>query len=183
MEAEDGIAGINCDVPHFLGDMAFVPEDQAIICVNDSEEMKRNEEGIAGQLWMQGGRQMTASNKAFDGMANTRESAILPAAVEAVIWRRAGKPEGPRKGQRVVVFPKEIPQLEVVLASKDSSIDPVDGHPVAYETILQESQKFENPPVFLKEDSDQITSDPVMSEKVPEWMEIVDVYLRMMTIR
>jgi hypothetical protein len=50
MEAEDEIAGINCDVPHFLGDMAFVPEEQVIVCVNGSEEMKRNEEAIGGQL-------------------------------------------------------------------------------------------------------------------------------------
>jgi hypothetical protein len=63
MEAEDGIAGINCDAPHFLGDMAFDSEEQVIICVNSSETMKRNEEVIAGQLWMQGGRQMTASNR------------------------------------------------------------------------------------------------------------------------
>jgi hypothetical protein len=31
---------------------------------------------------------------------------------------------------------------------------------------------FENPPVVLKEDSEIIISDPVVSEKVPEWMAI-----------
>jgi hypothetical protein len=173
MEAEDGIAGINCDASHFLGDMAFDSEEQVIICVNSSETMKRNEEVIAGQLWMQGGRQMTASNKPFDGMANTRDSAVLAAAAEAVTWRHAGEPVGPtRKGQRVVVYPKDLPQLEAVLALKDPSIDPIDGHSIAYEAILQECPKFENPPVLLKEDSDVILSDPIMAEKVPEWMAI-----------
>jgi hypothetical protein len=92
--------------------------------------MKRNEEVIAGQLWMQGSRQMTASNKPFDGMANTRESAVLSAAAAPLIWRHAGEPDGPRKGQRIVVFPKDLPQLEGVLASRDPQIDPVDGHPI-----------------------------------------------------
>jgi hypothetical protein len=131
MEAEEGIAGINCEVPHFLSDIKFDPDEQLIICVNGSEEIKRNEEAIAGQLWTQGGRQMTASNKVFLGMANTRDSAILAAAAKAVIWRHAGEPDGPRKGQRVVVFPKDLPQLEAVLVSEDSSVGQVDGHPVA----------------------------------------------------
>jgi hypothetical protein len=54
MEAEDGIAGINCGVLHFLFDMSFAPEEQLIVCINSSEEMKRDEEAIAGQLWIQG---------------------------------------------------------------------------------------------------------------------------------
>jgi hypothetical protein len=172
IEAEDEIAGINCDIPHFLGDMAFVPEEQVIICVNGSEEMKRNEEVIAGQLWMQSGRQMTASNRPFDGMANSRESAILTAAAEAVSWRHAQELDGPRKGQRVVIYPKDLPQLEAALNTRDPNIDSVDGHEVAYNVILQARQSFENPPIFLKEDSEQIVNDPVYAEKVPEWMAI-----------
>jgi hypothetical protein len=77
MEAEDGIAEINCEAPHFLSEMAFDPEEHVIICINGSEEMKRDEEAIGGQLWIQSGRHMAASNKVRDGMANTRESAIL----------------------------------------------------------------------------------------------------------
>jgi hypothetical protein len=43
----------------------------------------------------------------------------------------------------------------------------LDGHPIAYTKLLQASQSFERPPIFLKEDSKQITQDPIMSEKVP----------------
>jgi hypothetical protein len=105
-------------------------------------------------------------------MANSRESAILTAAGEALTWRHITEPEGPRKGQRVVIYPKELPQLEAVLNSGDPSIDSEDGHPIVYETILREMQKFENRPIFLKEDSEEIMSDPYWSEKVPEWMAI-----------
>jgi hypothetical protein len=58
------------------------------------------------------------------------------------------------------------------LNSGDQNIDNVDGHPVAYEAILRASRTFENQPIFLKEDSEQITSNPDLAEKVPEWMAI-----------
>jgi hypothetical protein len=35
-------------------------DEELIICVNGSEEMKRGEEAVGGQLWIQGDRQMTA---------------------------------------------------------------------------------------------------------------------------
>jgi hypothetical protein len=170
MEAEDQIAGINCDVPHFLSDMTLDPEQRVIICVNSSEEMKRDEEDIGGQLWIQGDRQMTASNKVFEGMANTRESAVITAAAEAVSWRHALELDGPRKGQRVIIFPKDVPHLDAFLSSRDPNISEDDGHPIAFSTILQHSQTFENPPQFWREDSEPITSDEFLSEKVPEWM-------------
>jgi hypothetical protein len=153
MEAEEEIAGTNCDAPEFLSSMKFVPEERVIICVNGSEEMKREEEAIAGQLWLQSGRQMTASNKAREGMADTRESAILSAAAEAVEWRHAYELDGPRKGQRVVIYPKDLPQLDAFLSSGDPNIDTEDGHSIAYMAISQASQSFENPPFFWREDS------------------------------
>jgi hypothetical protein len=58
------------------------------------------------------------------------------------------------------------------LNTGDPTIDSEDGNPIVYEAILQEMQKFENRPIFLKEDCEQIVSDPIWSEKVPEWMEI-----------
>jgi hypothetical protein len=59
---------------------------------------------------MQEGRQMTASNKVWEGMANSRESAIRSAAAEAVTWRHALEPtEGLRKCQRVVIYQKDLP--------------------------------------------------------------------------
>jgi hypothetical protein len=127
---------------------------------------------MGGQLLMQSGRQMTESNKVFDGMANSRESAILTEALEPVVWRHAYEVDGPRKGQRVIIYPKDLHQLGAVLNAGDPNIDRVDGHPVAYEAILRASQTFENQPIFLNEDSEQITSNPELAEKVPEWMAI-----------
>jgi hypothetical protein len=131
LEAESQIAGINCDVPHFLEDMSI--DEPVFVCINSSEEMKREEQAIAGQLWVQGDRQMTASNIAPEGMANTRDSALLYAAAEAVTWNHASQPDSPRKGQRVIIFPKDLPQLEEFLATSDPNVDPEDGHPLAYE--------------------------------------------------
>jgi hypothetical protein len=163
MEAEDEIAGINCDIPHLLSEMSR--EERVIVCVNGSEEMKRNEEAIAGQLWIQGDRQMTASNRVYDGMANPRDSALLRAAAEAVTWRHALENEGVRKGQRVVIYPKELVQLEEVLSTCDPEIDNEDGHSIAYAMILRESQNFENTPISLSEESARSVEDPLIAEK------------------
>jgi hypothetical protein len=82
LEAEHQVAGINCGVSHFLEDMAV--DEPVFMCINSSEEMKREEQAIAGQLWVQGDSQMTATNLPAPGMANTRDSALLYAAAEAV---------------------------------------------------------------------------------------------------
>jgi hypothetical protein len=103
-------------------------------------------------------------------MANTRDSTLLYAAAEAVTWNHASQPDEGRKGQRVVIFPKELVQLEAFLATSDPSVDPEDGHPLVYEAILRESAKFETPPLFVKEDSDFVANDPVLSVNVPEWL-------------
>jgi hypothetical protein len=126
---------------------------------------------MAGQLWMQGDRMMTASNPAYDGMANTKEAAVLSAVAEAVVWKNeALETDGPRKGQRVVIYPKELPQLDTVLSTGDPNIDAESGHPIAYERILAHAQSYENPPILLREDCERITSDPKMAEAVPRWM-------------
>jgi hypothetical protein len=125
---------------------------------------------------MQSGRQMTASNKVIQGMANSRDSAILAAAAEAVTWKHALElSEGPRKGQRVVIYPKDLPQLEQVLSTGDPTIDSEDGHPIAYSVILQAVQAYESPPIFVKEDSEQITGNPEIADKVPCWMNMGSV--------
>jgi hypothetical protein len=103
-------------------------------------------------------------------MANTRDSALLSAAAEAVSWNHASQPDEGRKGQRIIIFPKDLPQLEGFLATSDPNVDPEDGHPIAYEAILRESAKFETPPLFVKEDSAFVTEDPVLSANVPEWL-------------
>jgi hypothetical protein len=73
----------------------------------------------------------------------------------------------------VVIYPKDLPQLDAVLSLGDPSIDSEDGHPAAYAAILQAAQSCERPPLFLREDSEQITKDPIMAEKVPGWMNTV----------
>jgi hypothetical protein len=103
-------------------------------------------------------------------MANTRDSALLYAATEAVTWNHASQPESPRKGQRVIIFPKDLPQLEEFLATADPNVDPEDGHPIAYEAILRESQKFETTPLFLRVDCDVVVNDPLLAANVPEWL-------------
>jgi hypothetical protein len=145
-------------------------DEPVFVCINSSEEMKREEQAIAGQLWVQGDRQMTASNIAPQGMANTRESAHLYAAAEAVTWNHASQPDSPRKGQRVVIFPKDLPQLDEFLVTCDPNADSEDGHSLAYEAILRESQKFETTPLFLREDCDMVVNDPLLAANVPEWL-------------
>jgi hypothetical protein len=56
------------------------------------------------------------------------------------------------------------------LSTANPNVDPEDGHPIAYQRVLAAAAEFENPPVFLKEDSAVITSDPVKAEAVPKWM-------------
>jgi hypothetical protein len=170
VEAEKEMASINTDVLDFLVGMTLDASEEVVICVNGSEEMKREEEAVAGQLWMQGNRQMTAYNLPFEGMANSRESAILSAVAEAVTWEHAMEVDGPRKGLRVVIYPKELTQLEQVLSTGDPSVDSEDGHPIAYTTIIQAAQSYERMPLFLREDYEQITSNPTWSVEVPKWL-------------
>jgi hypothetical protein len=151
--------------------MSLDPAEEVVICVNGSQEMKRGETAIAGQLWIQGDRMMTASNPAFNGMSNTKESAVLSAASEAIAWKNdALEAPGPRKGQRVVIYPKELTQLDAVLSSGDPNVDPEDGHPIAYQRVLAAASEFEIPPIFLREDCEAVVADPKKAEAVPKWM-------------
>jgi hypothetical protein len=107
IDAEGEIAGINSDAPHFLSEMTM--EEPVFVCINCCEEMKRNEEAITGQLWIQGDRQMSASNKVYDGMVSSRDSALLSAAAEAIQWKHPLELPGQRIGQRVIIYPKDLP--------------------------------------------------------------------------
>jgi hypothetical protein len=60
LHAEDEIAGINCDVGEFLSQMSS--DEQIIICVNAGASLKRHEQHLGGQLWLQSDRHMTATN-------------------------------------------------------------------------------------------------------------------------
>jgi hypothetical protein len=97
-------------------------------------------------------------------------SALLYAVAEAVTWNHASQPDSPRKGQRVIIFPKDLFQLEEFLATGDPNIDSEDGHPIAYEATLRESQKYETTPLFLKEDCERVVNDPHLAANVPEWL-------------
>jgi hypothetical protein len=48
IEAEKEVSGINCDVADFLSGMSLDPEEQLVICVNGSEEMKKQWEANFG---------------------------------------------------------------------------------------------------------------------------------------
>jgi hypothetical protein len=168
MEAESEISGINVEVPHFLSEMNA--DERAIVCVNSSEEMHRGESAMAGQLWIQGDRRLTASNKAFPGMPDTRQSELLSGIAESVTWRHAGDTAEHRKGQRIVSYPRDLVQVEPVLSAGDPSMDP--EHSIAFTTILQCTPPYEVPPTFLKEDVAQSCEDPIISQHVSQWMAI-----------
>jgi hypothetical protein len=173
IQAEKEIAAINADIPEFLCQMNLDPNDQVVIVTNGSEEMKRDEEAFAGQLWMQSDRHMTAANPVIKGDPRSREAAILSAVYEAVSWRHSieNAIEGPRKGQRVVIYPKEITGLPQVITSRNIVVDDdTEDHSELYAGILAESDQFENPPVFMREDCDQLISYPVWATKIGEGM-------------
>jgi hypothetical protein len=60
--------------------------------------------------------------------------------------------------------------LDDSLSTCDPNVDSEDGHPIAYEAILRESQKFENTPLFLREDCDAVSNNPLLAANVPEWL-------------
>jgi hypothetical protein len=168
---EKEIAAINADAVDFFHKMTLNHEDQIFVCVNGSEEMKRGEEPIAGQLWTHQDRHLTVCNRSFEGMADTRESAILTRVAEAVTWRHALELEDDiRRGQRIIIHPKEMTKLTEVLREQNPSLDQEDGHQLAYTVILQSASAYEHPPVFVPEDHEQLQSDPEIARRVAEWM-------------
>jgi hypothetical protein len=71
----------------------------------------------------------------------------------------------------VVVYPKELTGLAQALTSRNVSVqDDLENHSELYSAIISESDQFENPPVFMREDCDQLTSHPVWALKIGEWM-------------
>jgi hypothetical protein len=84
LKAGEEFDGINCDVADFLSEMSPDPEEPVIICVNAGASMKRHEQHLGGQLWMQGSRMMAATNIPFSGTSNDATSAMLTAVAEAV---------------------------------------------------------------------------------------------------
>jgi hypothetical protein len=64
--------------------MSHDPAEPVIVCVEAGESMKRHEERLGGQLWIQGSRTMTATNVPFEGMMDDATSVTLVAVAEAV---------------------------------------------------------------------------------------------------
>jgi hypothetical protein len=168
-QAEDEIAGINCDIADFLSGMSST--GTITVCINAGESMKKNETIIGGQFWQQEGRSMTAVNGVVEGMPNTRESAILSAAAEAVEWRHpieSVTADGKRATPRIVICPADISPIEEALSDfSQNPSEAEDGSHIALSKILEHAAEYASPPRFLREDSSEIQNDPELAAAAP----------------
>jgi hypothetical protein len=168
-QAEEEISGINCDIADFLSGMSST--DTITVCINAGASMKKNEAILGGQFWQQEGRSMTAANGVIDGMPNTRESAILAAAVEAVEWKHpieSVTDDCKRATPRIVIYPAEMPQIEEELSDfSQNPSEAEDGSHIAVPKILEKSAESASPPRFYREDSAAILNDPELAASVP----------------
>jgi hypothetical protein len=170
LSAENEIAGINCNIGEFPSQLSTDPYEPVIICVNAGESLKRHEQHIGGQPWLQINRQMTATNIKLDGMSNDATSVTLAVVAEAVEWAHVletGLPK--RTGQRIVIYPPSLLKLDAVLESLDAGSDTKDGHDIAYQRIFSACAKYERPPAFFPVDSQDFGGLDI-SEKIPFWM-------------
>jgi hypothetical protein len=168
-QAEDEISGINCDIADLLSGLNAT--ESITIAINAGESMKRGEAIIGGQYWQQERRSMTAVNGVLDGMPNTRTSAILSAAVEAVTWKHpieVATPDGKRQSSRIIFYPADRPLLEEEMSEflKNPS-DLEEGKHIAYSLIAEKCADFETSPQFYRSDSDFAQSDPILASSVP----------------
>jgi hypothetical protein len=122
----------------------------------------------------QEGRSMTAVNGVIDGMPNTRESAILAAAAEAVEWRHpieAVTADGKRATPKVIIYPAEMPQFaEAMDEFLNNPSEYEDGSHIAFIKIIEKCADYQSIPRFLREDCEAIRSDTELATKVPIWM-------------
>jgi hypothetical protein len=132
--AEEDAAGYNCDIADFLSDHSAV--ETTTIAINAADSLKQGEAVLGGQYWQQQSHHMAAVNGIPDGMPNTRASAILSAAVEAVVWKHpieTTTPEGKRCSARIVFFPADMPPIaEELQAFKAGRSELEEGKHVAY---------------------------------------------------
>jgi hypothetical protein len=71
----------------------------------------------------------------------------------------------------VVIYPKDLTGLAQVLTSRNVIVpDDLEDHSELYSAMLDESDQFECPPLFMREDCDQLASHPVYSLDAPKWM-------------
>jgi hypothetical protein len=170
LSAEDEIAGINCDVAEFLSQMSADLAEPVMICVNSGESMKKHEEHLGGQLWLQSDRQMTATNIQFDGMSNDATSVFLAGVAEAVESAHVIETCLPKRTtQRVVIYPPSLSKLETVLVTGNIGLDTENGHDIAYERISSACSLYESPPMFVPSDS-QYFRGLDSADKVSLWI-------------
>jgi hypothetical protein len=132
--------------------------------------MKKNAQILGGQLWQQEGRPVTAVNGVIDGMPNSRESAILTVAVEAVEWSHPMEPaiDGKRVSPRIIVYPADMPSTYEALSDfSQNSSESDDGSHIAFAKILEHSAGYASSPRFLREDCSEIQNDPELAAAVP----------------
>jgi hypothetical protein len=84
LENEDGIAAINSDLPELLMGMNFTKPMCVAIGVG---QRMRGMQPICGQLWIQEGRSMTATNTVIPERGNSMEAVAFAGIVEASAWR------------------------------------------------------------------------------------------------
>jgi hypothetical protein len=119
---------------------------------------------------------MTAVNGVLEAMPNTRTSAILSAAVEAVAWKHpieSVTPEGKRSSPRMIFYPRDMPPIAEELDEflKNPS-DLEDGKHIAYSKIIESAGEFVDIPKFYREDCETVQNDPVLAASVPHLLNI-----------
>jgi hypothetical protein len=170
LSAENEIAGINCDIGESLSQMSLVPAEPVVICVNSGESLKRHEQHLGGQLWLQSDRQMTATNIQFEGMSDDATSVCLAEVAEAVEWAHILETGLPKSTtQRGVIYPPSLSKLETILVTGNIGSDTENGHDIAYERILSACSKYENPPAFFPAGSQDFDGLDI-ADKIQLWM-------------
>jgi hypothetical protein len=170
LRPEEEFAGINCDIADFLSEMTPDPTVPVIVCVNAGDSMKKLEQNLGGQFWMQGDRTISATNVQFEGTENDAISVTLAAVAEAVEWKHALELDVvKRPGQRVVIYPPTLEKLGTVRESRDSSLDCEDGHDISYQRFLSACDSFENPPRFFSSNCGDFGGLDIAAQ-VPKWM-------------
>jgi hypothetical protein len=142
------------------------PRESRHKCVNAGESLKRDEQHVGGQLWIQSDRQMTATTIPFPGMSNDAESACLAGVAEAVEWTSPLEDKRQRSTQRVVIYPPTLYECKRVLSGDMSDI--VNGHEIAYQRISDACSCYVSAPVFYSADSSEFGG--LKPEKVSLWM-------------
>jgi hypothetical protein len=167
LKNEEQISGISVGLGDFLQGMSMEVHLVACVSVSVGGRM-RGTQPLCGELWQQEGRQMTASCLSFDGLGKSREEVALSGVADVLPWRNALEtrrdPNFLRPGQRVVVCPKFLDELDAILSSGDIGFYQEQCIWPAYEGILKQSLTWpiDKRPVMLPE-GDRLPSQRYIS--------------------